>query len=433
MVNTEAPAGDPLRNWAGSHVFSGSPVLRPRSVEEVAEAVARARHIHAIGSRHSFHDIADSPGALLSLDRLDMPIELDPGARTVTVGAGVRYGELASHLHARGWALHTMASLPHIAVAGTVATATHGSGAGVPNLSAAVRALEIVGAGGTVRRVDPAHPEFAGSVVALGALGVVTRVTLAIEPDYRVAQEVWLGLPWETALARFDTLVESAYSVSLFTDWSGPDVAQVWRKHRVPADSTTADWSVPAPGTELEGARPAECPCHPIPGADARAATEQGGVPGPWHERLPHFRLDFLPSAGDELQSEWLVPRAHASSAIEALRGLGHLITPLLHISEIRTVAADDLWLSTAHGANQVALHMTWRPRRAEVESVLPVVQDAVAPFGARPHWGKLFDTGHVLLKDLYPRWDDARELIARHDPDGVFANDFLRRVGLTS
>jgi len=418
---------DALTTWAGSHTFRGGPVVRPTSVEEVAEVVAAARHVRALGSRHSFHDLADSPGTLVVLDRLEVPTVVDPDAGTVTVGAGVRYGELAIDLHAAGWALHTMASLPHIAVAGTVATATHGSGVTAPNLSAAVRGLEIVGAGGEVRTLGPDDPELAGSVVALGGLGVVTRVTLAIQPTYDVAQEVWLDLPWAGALDRFDDLMASAYSVSLFTDWTGDDVAQVWRKHRVDADG----WTLPEAGDVLTGARPAPGPVHPVPGPDPVACTQQEGVPGPWHERLPHFRLDFTPSAGEELQSEWLVPREHAVAAIEALRGIGHLTSPLLLISEIRTVAGDDLWLSTAHGGDRVALHFTWQPRRAEVDAVLPVIEEALAPFGARPHWGKLFADEQRTLRELYPRWDDQVALLLRRDPEGVFANDFLTRYGL--
>jgi len=424
---------DVLTTWAGSHTFRGGPVVHPATVAEVTEVVAGARHVRALGSRHSFHDLADSPGTLVVLDRLEVPTVVDPDAGTVTVGAGVRYGELARDLHAAGWALHTMASLPHIAVAGTVATATHGSGDTAPNLSAAVRGLELVGAGGEIRTLGPDDPELAGSVVALGGLGVVTRVTLAVQPTYDVAQEVWVDLPWTTALDRFAALMSSAYSVSLFTDWRGGTVGQVWRKHRVDDDA----WTLPAAGDELAGARPAPGPQHPVPGVDPAACTTQGAAPGPWHERLPHFRLDFTPSNGAELQSEWLVPRAHAVAAIEALRGIGHLTSPVLLVSEIRSIAADDLWLSGAYGGDRVGLHFTWLPRRAEVEAVLPAVERALAPFGARPHWGKLFADEHrtahggTALHELYPRWDDQVALLTGRDPEGVFANDFLVRHGL--
>ena len=423
-----------LTTWAASHTFRGGPLVRPTSVEEVARVVAQAQHVRAIGSRHSFHDLADGPGTLVALDRLQVPLEIhdDDGAgtlgATVTVGAGVRYGELAQDLHAAGWALHTMASLPHIAVAGTVATATHGSGDSAVNLAAAVRGLEIVGAGGQVRQLGPDDDELAGSVVALGALGVVTRVSLAVEPTYDVAQEVWFDLPWDVALERFDELMGSAYSVSLFTDWRGDAVGQVWRKHRV---LDAASWSPPQAGTELAGARPAPGPVHPVPGVDPAACTQQGGVVGPWHERLPHFRLEFTPSAGAELQTEYLVPRARAVEALVALRALADQVAPLLQISEVRTIAGDDLWLSTAHGGPHVGLHFTWKPWRDEVEQVLPVLEDALAPLQARPHWGKLFADRDRRLADLYPRWDDARALIARRDPAGVFANDFVRRIGL--
>jgi len=429
-----------LTTWAGSHTFKGGPLLHPTTVDEVADVVAAATRtggcVRAVGSRHSFHDLADCDGTLVALDRLDAPLEIRPdapGGPVAVVGGGVRYGELARALHAAGWALHTMASLPHIAVAGTVATATHGSGDTAVNLAAVVRGLELVGAGGEVRRLGVLRgsderasgaehdDELAGSVVALGALGVVTRVALAVEPAYDVAQEVWLDLPWEVALTRFDALTSSAYSVSLFTDWRGDTVGQVWRKHRgAPTE----------PGDELARARRAPGPVHPVPGADPAACTTQGGVPGPWHERLPHFRLEHTPSAGAELQTEYLVPREHAVAAIEALRGLRGVVSPLLLVSEIRTVAGDDLWLSTAHGGPHVALHFTWQPWREQVEAALPAIEAALAPFGARPHWGKLF-AATDRFAELYPRWADARGLVARRDPAGVFANDFVRRCGL--
>ncbi|WP_124341878.1 D-arabinono-1,4-lactone oxidase, partial [Cellulomonas algicola] len=274
---------------------------------------------------------------------------------------------------------------------------------------------------GSLRHVARGDDDFAGSVVALGALGVAARVTLDVEPTFLVAQEVHVDLPWDAVLTDLDAITSSADSVSLFTDWTGDAVQQVWRKTRVGADGYERR-------TELFGAAPADGPRHPLPGIDPVSCTQQLGVPGPWHERLPHFRLEFTPSNGDELQSEYLVPRAHAVDALAAVRGLADVVSPLLQVSEVRTIAADDLWLSTAYGDDRVGLHFTWKPLQPQVEAVLPTLESALQPFDARPHWGKLFaDPGRDLAR-LYPRWDDFAALVARTDPDGKFRNDFIAR-----
>lgn len=413
-----------LTTWAGNLTYAATRVHEPRTVEEVQEVVAGARRVRALGTRHCFNDLADTPHDLVRLDGLDPDVHLDTTARTVTVAAGTRYGALARVLHPQGWALHDLASLPHISVAGAVATATHGSGDRSPNLAAAVAALDVVTADGTVRHLARGDADFPGAVVALGALGVVVRVTLDVEPTYDVAQEVHTDLPWDAVLEHLDDVTGSADSVSLFTDWVGPTVRQVWRKTRL------APGAAYEPRADLLGARPAPGPLHPLPGIDPVSCTQQLGVPGPWHERLPHFRLEFTPSNGDELQSEYLVPRAHAVAAIEALRALGPVVAPLLQVAEVRTVAGDDLWLSSAQGGDRVGLHFTWLPRQAEVEAVLPRIEAALAPFGARPHWGKLFAEVRPGgdPRDLYPHLDDFRALVARQDPEGKFGNAYLTR-----
>lgn len=410
-----------LTTWAGNYTYRAHEVLAPRTVEDLQEVVAAAPRVRALGTRHCFNDLADGPGVLVSLEGLDPGFTIDEAARTVTVTGGTRYGTLARHLHAAGVAVHNLASLPHISVAGAVATATHGSGDRSRNLSTAVAALDLVGPDGELRHVARGDDGFAGSVVALGALGVAARVTLDVEPTFQVAQQVHVDLPWTAALDRFDDLTASADSVSLFTDWSGDTVQQVWRKSRVTdGHGVLRD--------DLFGARPADGPRHPLPGIDPVSCTPQLGEPGPWHERIPHFRLEFTPSNGDELQSEYLVPRAHAVAALAAVRELSSVVTPLLQVTEVRTVAADDLWLSTAYGDDRVGLHFTWKPLQPQVEAVLPALEAALAPFDARPHWGKLFADVDRDLARLYPRWDDFTALVARTDPDGVFRNDFVER-----
>ncbi|KFF59925.1 FAD-binding protein [Cryobacterium sp. MLB-32] len=407
-------------NWAGNYRYRAATLAAPAGVDELQQLVAGADRVRALGSRHSFNSIADTSGTLVSLHRLDPDIVVDEGALTVTVGGGTKYGILAEELSRRGFALHNLASLPHISVAGAIATATHGSGNGNGNLATAVRALEIVtGSGELVAVSRDTTPDFAGMVVGLGALGIVTRVTLEIQPIFDVRQDVFENLPWSLVLQNFDAVTSAAYSVSLFTDWSGDTVAQAWLKSREPF----------ARRTEFFGGTPATEPRHPLPGISGLDCTEQLGVVGPWHDRLAHFRLAFTPSNGAELQSEYLLPREHAVAAIEATRGLSSVITPLLLVSEVRTVAADDLWLSANYGRDGIALHFTWKPEQEAVEKVLLLMEAALAPFLIRPHWGKLFQLGAAELAPLYPKFSEFRILAEQMDPQHTFRNDFLERT----
>ena len=306
-------------------------------------------------------------------------------AGTVTVGGGQRYGELCQFLESSGFALANLASLPHISIAGSCATASHGSGVRNANLAAAAAAVEIVRADGEIERIDRTTPGdvLHGAVVSLGALGVVSSVTLDIEPTFRMRQVVYEDLALSELVDHFEEIVSAAYSVSLFTDWSGPSFHQVWLKARLDATDGSE-----APAQELFGARLADRDLHPIRGFPAEACTPQLGRPGPWHERLPHFRLDHTPSAGDELQSEYLVDRADAVAALLALEALRARLSPLVLVSEIRTVAADELWLSPAYRRDSVAIHFTWRPDVRRVLDLLPDVEArarairAAAPLG---------------------------------------------------
>lgn len=416
-----------MRNWAGNLEYAAAAVARPDSVEElaglVADASRRGDRVKALGTRHCFNDVADTDGLHVSMDRLPGGIEVDAPRRVARVPAGVTYGALGLALEAEGWALHNMASLPHISVAGALQTGTHGSGIASPALAAAVTAVELVRASGDVERLEAADgEEFLGSVVGLGALGIVTALELALEPSYQVRQQVYEHLPWDAVLADFDAVAGDGYSVSLFTDYAGSTVPQVWRKVRADAEPG------PAPSSFF-GAVPAERPLHPLPEMDALNCTQQLDVPGPWLERLPHFRHEFTPSAGEELQTEYLLPRARAAEALSAVRALADQLAPLLYVSEIRTVAADEFWLSPSYRRDSVALHFTWKPLQREVEAFLPALEVSLAPFEARPHWGKLFAIPRAELAARYPRFEDFCALVARHDPGGTFRNGYLDRV----
>ncbi|GAA1140576.1 FAD-binding protein [Nesterenkonia lutea] len=401
-------------NWAKNLTYSASQLERPRTVAELSEIVAASDRVKALGSRHSFSSVADTTGTLIELSAMPRIFELDAEAHTVTIDASTRYGDLAAALQARGWALPNMASLPHITVAGTVATGTHGSGDRNPPLASSVRSLDMVLADGSLRTFTRGAADFDGAVVSLGALGVVTQLTLDVIPSFQLRQDVYAGVGWDGVLAEFDELTASAYSVSLFTRWTGEDFGLVWMKSTAEPPAQVLGVSALTQDIGL-----AEGP--------AEYATDQCGKWGSWDQRLPHFRLDFTPSNGEELQSEYLLPREHAVEGLRRMRALAAEIEPLLLISEIRTMAADEQWMSGAFDRDTVGFHFTWRQRPAEVSEVLLKIEEELLPLEARPHWGKRFVTTEIV--GLYPRADDFLELAARLDPAGTFRNDFLERM----
>jgi len=407
-------------NWARNYTYTARSLARPASIAEVQHLVAASRSVRALGSRHSFTDLADTGGTLVSLESLDVETVVDESSGTVTVPGGARYGDVATALQNAGWALHNLASLPHISVAGAVATGTHGSGDHNGTLATAVAALEIVTASGELLTLRRGDPDFDGAVVSLGALGIVTRVTLDIEPTFDVRQDLYDDLSWSALLDDFDAATSSAYSVSLFTDWLGDTVGTTWLKSR--ADAA-------APPEHLLGAARQPTGRHMLPGQPVTNVTQQGGVVGPWNDRLAHFKLGFTPSNGDELQSEYLVPRHNAVAALEAVRTLGPRVAPLLLITEVRTMRADSLWLSGAFETDAVGIHFTWKPLEAEVRALLPEIEALLLPLGARPHWGKVFTADGGALEALYPRLGEFRALAARLDPERKFGNAFLERT----
>ena len=411
----------PRTNWAGNYQYSTDRLLLPKSVEEVQQAVKSGGKMRALGARHSFNGIADSKNAQISLKLLNQ-MSLDPKSRTVTVGAGVTYGQLAPYIDGQGFAVHNLASLPHVSVAGACATATHGSGSKNGNLSTAVSALELVTADGelvTLSRQKDGE-RFAGAGVALGGLGVITKVALDVQPTFQVRQVVYENLSLSQLENHLDDIFSSAYSVSLFTDWQNHRATQVWMKHRVEPGE-----SVEFP-PEFYGAKMATRKLHPLADHSAENCTEQMGIPGPWYERLPHFRMNFTPSSGAELQTEYFVPRDRGYEAILAVEKLRDQVGPHLFISELRTIDADKLWMSPCYQRPSLAIHFTWKPEWPAVKQVLPLIEEALAPFDVRPHWAKLFTMQPARLQSQYVRLSDYKELLKHYDPGGKFRNEFL-------
>jgi alditol oxidase len=401
IVHDDDSMGAMATNWAGNYTYRATRVHEPATFDELRELVTRAPRIRVLGSRHSFTDIGDSD-QLVSLKRLPADIELHEDR--VSCSGGLTYGALAPQLKDK--ALHNLASLPHISVAGAVATGTHGSGDGNGNLATAVTALRLLTSDGELREYAQGDEDFEGVVVNLGALGVVTRVRLAVEPTYEVRQRVFEGLSWDALYAHLDEIMAAAYSVSVFTRW-GEDVDMVWLKSREGERQSLFD------------ARPARQERHPIMELDPVHCTKQLGVAGPWWDRLPHFRMGFTPSNGDEIQSEYFVPREHAVDAIHALQKLD--IAPRLQVCEFRTIAADDLWLSPHYRRDTLAFHFTWNVM--ELRDLLAEIEDALRPFGYRAHLGKLFV--HAGDYDLRAFTDLAERL----DPRGAFENAWFERL----
>ena len=416
---------DRLKNWAGNLTYSTNNVFYPKTVPEVQDLVKKCSHLRGLGTRHCFNTIADSKYNLISSNKLNKILSLNKEIQTVTVEGGIKYGELSPYLHQKGYALHNLASLPHISVAGSISTATHGSGVQNGNLSSAVRGIEIVIADGSVIELNKERDgeTFEASVVGLGALGIITRVTLAIQPTFMMRQRVFIHMPLDQLKDHFNEIVSAGYSVSLFTDWQSESINEIWIKDKINPDVFDHYKE------EFYGAKAADKNLHPIIELSAENCTEQMGVPGPWFERLPHFKMGFTPSSGKELQSEYFIPRQHAMEAILAIQRLGKQIGPLLFITEIRTIAADSMWMSPCRNQHSVTIHFTWKQEWEPVKKLLPLIEKELAPFNARPHWGKLFTLPAKELESRYEKLTDFKKLVKLYDPTGKFRNDFLNKM----
>ncbi|MBD3629696.1 D-arabinono-1,4-lactone oxidase [Cyclobacterium sp.] len=429
MISCDSPykkqQGPVRTNWAGNVTYSTQTLEEPEQELEVLSAVKQQDKVKVLGTRHSFNGIADSQLRQVSLAKLDPNIQFSADGRTVSVNGAVQYGVLAKILQEQGFALHNLASLPHISVAGACATGTHGSGDQNGNLSTAVTAMEMIKANGEIRLFseDSNPEEMKASVVHLGALGVVTRMRLRIQPTFTVRQFVYENLSLQQLNAQFDTVFSSGYSVSLFTDWQGEKVNQLWIKKK--GQGIGQKDAMPE---SFLGASLAQDHLHPIKEISPVNCTAQMGLAGAWHERLPHFKMDFTPSSGEELQSEYFVPRSQSIAAINAIYSMGNEIYPFLLISEIRSIKKDELWLSPAYGRDSIAIHFTWKPDWENVRKLLPKIEAQLKPFQVRPHWGKLFTFDQNYLKEQYERMDDFVGLMKEMDPSGKFVNEFLQK-----
>jgi len=407
-------------NWAGNYSYKAPHLHEPTDLQEVQRLVQTLPKQKALGSRHCFNNIADSPQHQVSLKNLK-EVDLDKENKTITVQTGARYGDFCESLHQQGLALHNLASLPHITVAGACATATHGSGVKNGNLATAVKQVELIAPSGEFVTIGRDHADYPAVVVGLGAFGIITRVTLDIQDTYDVEQYVFQDMPLSSVENNFMEVMSAGYSVSLFTNWLNKSISEVWVKRR-------SDQSFSSLGTDFFGATAAKKDLHPIADLSAEACTEQMGVPGPWYNRIPHFKMGFTPSAGAELQSEYFVPMENAVEAILALERMREEINPHLMITEVRTIAKDGFWMSPCFNQNSVAIHFTWKQHPQEVMALLPKIERELSGFNVRPHWGKLFTISKQTLTERYPMSGEFKKLAKMYDPDGKFMNQYLNQ-----
>jgi alditol oxidase len=411
---------EPRTNWAGNLTYSTDNLHTPKTVSELQEIIKKYKKVRGLGTKHCFNKIADSTENQISTAEFNKIISLDKTKNTVTVEAGIKYGELCKYLDDNGYALHNLASLPHISVAGACATSTHGSGIKNGSLATAVSALELVNGKGEVVNLsrEKDGDEFLAAVVSLGALGIVTQMTLDLQPTFKMKQVVYQNLPMAELEKNFEAIMSSGYSVSLFTDWTNKNVSEVWVKSKV------EDLKEIAP--EFYGAKLATKNLHPIEALDPVNCTDQMGVEGPWYERMPHFKMGFTPSSGKELQSEFFVAFENAYAGLMAIEKLHEKVSPHLLITEVRAIAADDLWMSPFYKKTCVAFHFTWKQEIPEVMQLLPLIEEALAPFSPRPHWGKIFTLKPSVLQSRIEKLTDFKALMQKHDPDGKFRNEFI-------
>lgn len=403
-----------MKNWAGNIKFQDSKTLAPKSISEIQDIVRTNRKVKARGTAHSFNTIADTKYVALLLDQMPKEIIINKEKKSVTVSAALKYGEVAEELHKNGLALHNLASLPHISIAGAIATGTHGSGSNNGNLATAVKSFDVVLADGSFRNINSSDGDlYYGGVIGLGLVGIVVRVELNIQSTFNLGQNVYLGMKRDNFRDNFDAIMSSGYSVSYVTTWQQEMAGEVWVKF---LEGTT-------PPEVLFGSHGATEKLHLLKNHSPEPCNDQLGIIGPWHLRLPHFKMEFTPSSGAELQSEFFVNRAQASSALLALEAIADQISIPLMGSEIRTIASDNFWMSPHYKSNDVGIHFTWKQIPETFEAV-KAIETTLKPFQYRPHLGKIYTAAPSYISSVFPKFKNFQELISQIDPNNKFGNE---------
>ncbi|KAI1700234.1 d-arabinono-1,4-lactone oxidase domain-containing protein [Ditylenchus destructor] len=368
------PAPIRLHNWGNNFRFSTQNIQYPTSVEEVQQIVRNANKLRVVGTRHSFSKIADSPNTMLSTLALKNIIGFDPTVPSITVQAGITYTDLNPFL---------------------------------PNYG-------------------PNDPELKAIAVGLGAFGVITQVELEVEPTFNLTNYVFVNMPEQDIYDHFDEIENLGYSVQLFTDFSTPGVwDQVWVWVRSDENSNVGNMQ------NLYGATRTHEQVTAIEALPPTYLMEQGKEQ-PWYYGLVDYHLGLSGFDGAEIQSEYFMPYENAIPAIQAVSNFSDLIAPRVYTMLIRTIKGDDLWMSESFNETTVAIHFTWKPNMTAVMEVLPQIEQALLPYGARPHWGKVFAQGPETYLHRYPKLNQWKQLAETLDPTHKFRNKFLEDTVFT-
>lgn len=424
------------RNWAGDQACRPAAIEHPTSAAEVARSIGRARAagrtVRVAGAGHSFTDAALTNGTLLVLDRMRRVLDVDRGSGLARVEAGISLGELSEALWAHGLAFENLGDVDVQSIAGATATGTHGTGSRLPNLSAGLREIELVTADGSTIRVseDDDPDAWRAARVGVGALGVVTAVTLQAVPAFTL-EGTDSTAPLEEVLDAIDEHADGADHFELYAFPHSP-VAVTRTNRRVerapePPSRLTA-WAgdvllrnhVLGLAFELGRRAPRTIP------ATHRTLTRIAGT----SRRIDRsYRIFASPRLVRFTEMEYALPRPRAAEAVRAVLAVARradLAVPMP--IELRFVAPDDAFLSPAGGRETayVAVHMY---RGMEWEPYFRAVEQVMDGFGGRPHWGKRHFQTAATLAPRYPEWERFQAVRRRLDPDGVLANGYVRRV----
>lgn len=408
-----------MKNWAGNLTFSAREFIEVNSISKLQQVVSSSQAVKVLATGHSFNAIGDTTETLISIKNLSNGIEIDSQNAQALISAGMAYADAARYLESNGWAFSNMASLGEVTIAGAISTGTHGSGSNNGVLSTSVVGLEIVLGSGELITIDQSNSEeFAGFVVSLGALGVFTKIKMRIIPSFSVKQFVYENIGIQVVAENFDTVFNSAYSVSYFSNWAKNSTGQIWMKFLddSSSDNLSDNWL---------GANQAKAKQHPVKINNPDPCTDQLGISGKWLYRLPHFKLDSSPASGDEVQTEYLVDRKYVNEYIQDLRAIGDEIAPRVYATEIRTIKSDELWLSGAYQRETVGFHFTWKKSDTLVD-FLPRIEEILGKHHGRPHWAKLFSVRSDELSARYPKYSDFEALLKKYDPKQKFRNKFI-------
>ena len=400
--------GSTWTNWVGNQSFTPAFAAAPRDVEEVASLVRQAAErgvcVRVAGAGHSFTPVVETDGLLLDLSALRGVLDADAERKRATALAGTRIHDFYEPLWEAGLALRNQGDIDTQQIAGAVATATHGSGTRYTSLSGVVRGVQLVSATGEVRNIGDDEPDLLRAAqVAVGMLGVITRLELDVTDTYRLREQIGLR-PWDDVMEHWDQLVSQHRHFGFF-----------W----LPSEQSAALYKLERHGQRMTD----QCyvKVYDEIGPDVPDDDTEGHRVDRWYRIFP---MVFDPNF-DEL--EYYVALERGPQALHAVREL--MLTRLpdsVYPLEVRTVGADDAFLSPQYQTATTSISVSGKPG-TDYWDYLRSIDALLAEFDARVHWGKLHFLTPERLQALYPRADDFIALRRELDPEGIFLNDHLR------